>query len=57
MNKVINFREASQELIHYLLLKYSPDNYKRSLDEDSVLNYMIIGYIVHFFINMFSNIE
>ena len=57
-NNVKNFGEASQELINYLQSKYHPDNYKYSLDdEDSVLNHMIIEYIMSFLNKMFSNIE
>ena len=57
-NKKVNFDVASQELIIYLQSKYHPDNYKYSLDDDeSLLNYFIIEYIMSFLNKMFNNIE
>ena len=57
-NNKVNFNEASQELIAHLQSKNHPDNYKFSLDdEESLLNYFIIEYIMSYLNKMYKNIE
>ena len=57
-NKKINFNEDSQDLYQHLLIKYHPDNYEYSLDdEESILNYCLIEYIESYLNKIYNRIQ
>ena len=57
-NKKINFNEDSQDLYQHLLIKYHPDNYEYSLDdEESILNYCLIEYIESYLNKIYHRIQ
>ena len=57
-NSKINFNIDSLELVRHLMLKYHPDNYDYSdEDEESQLNYCIIEYIDSYLNKIYNNIQ